>query len=275
MLLVGEDSYDELGAEPNSPFSDDFKEDPEKYDSDMPTIPYIMSSPYDKPPYSPDSTGMPALIPAKGTQQFTDCEDQLIDLENYAKAETYGNSEESFPNELKRASDNASVSNLSPLPHYLLMQPVPDTNVTLQALQNTRVAVAQQGAGTNNLSHLALHTALYTLQQQQIIQLHQVIQQLQSQLVGSSPSRSSPALQNSPTLNSLTGSAALTPPQSTDGNNGGVLALTTTAPSVRTLESVTQSPNHSATVTSTATITSSSTTSVQELILKFLICYIS
>lgn len=252
VLLVGEDSCDELGAEPNSPFSEDFKEDPGKYDREMPTIPYIASSPYEKPPYSPDSTGMPALIPAKGNQPFTDCDDQLIDLDNYAKSETYANSEESFSTELKRGSDHASVSNSS-LPQYLLMQPVPDTNVTLQALQNTRVAVAQQGAGTNNLSHLALHTALYTLQQQQIIQLHQVIQQLQSQIVGSSATSSNSLLQNSPTVNTLTGSAALTPPQSTDGNNGGVLALTTTAPPIRTLESVTQSQNLSATVTPTTT----------------------
>lgn len=260
VLLVGEDSCDELGAEPNSPFSEDFRDDPGKYDSDMPTIPYITSSPYDKPPYSPDSTGMPALISAKSCQQFTDCEDQLIDLENYAKSDTYANSEESFPNELKRSSDPISVSNSSSLPQYLLMQPVPDTNVTLQALQNTRVAVAQQGAGANNLSHLALHTALYTLQQQQIIQLHQVIQQLQSQIVGSSSSTSNSLLQNSPTVNALTGSAALTPPQSTDGNNGGVLALTTTAPSLRTLESVTQSESLTVTVTPTTT-TSCSTTS--------------
>lgn len=84
VLLVGDDSCDELAAEPNSPF----KEDIGKYDRDMPTIPYIASSPYDKPPYSPDSTGMPALIPAKSSQPFTDCEDQLTDIETYAKSET-------------------------------------------------------------------------------------------------------------------------------------------------------------------------------------------
>ncbi|GFY43809.1 hypothetical protein TNIN_483981 [Trichonephila inaurata madagascariensis] len=53
------------------------------------------------------------------------------------------------------------------------MQPVPDTNVRLQALQITRVDVTQQGAGNTNLSNLALNTVLYTLQQRQIIQLHQ------------------------------------------------------------------------------------------------------
>ncbi|GFQ89417.1 hypothetical protein TNCT_173851 [Trichonephila clavata] len=52
--------------------------------------------------------------------------------------------------------------------------------------QNVRGYFPQ--AGNTNPSHLTLHTALYTLQQQQIIQLHQVIQQLQSQLVGSTSS---------------------------------------------------------------------------------------
>ncbi|KFM65865.1 Homeotic protein spalt-major, partial [Stegodyphus mimosarum] len=213
-----------------------------------------MSLSYDKP-YFQETSVTPPFIHEKGS--YTECEDQPLDLDSYEKLENYANSpNENFSNETKqKANEQSSFANQSSLPQYLLMQPVPDTNVTLQALQNTRVAVAQQGAGVTNLSHIALHTALYTLQQQQIIQLHQVIQQLQNQLVGSATSASNPLISNAPTVGSLTGSAALTPPQSTDGNNGGVLALTTTASSLRTLESVTQAQNLSITTCTTTTST--------------------
>ncbi|GIY23611.1 hypothetical protein CEXT_689401 [Caerostris extrusa] len=68
-------------------------------------------------------------------------------------------------------------------------------------------------------------------------------------------SATNPLISTAPTVGPLTGSAALTPPQSTDGNNGGILALTTTAPSLRTLETVTQAQNLSVTTTVTPTTT--------------------
>ncbi|CAM1304039.1 SALL1 (predicted) [Pycnogonum litorale] len=62
---------------------------------------------------------------------------------------------------------------------------LPDTNVILESLQNTKVAVAQFPYGYNNPGDLlALQSALFTLQQQQVMQL-QLIQQLQSQLLAS------------------------------------------------------------------------------------------
>ncbi|XP_054709186.1 sal-like protein 1 [Uloborus diversus] len=255
VLVIGDDSSDEQAAE--SPSSIDFKDDSEKYGREMPTLPYLMSLPYEKP-YSPEGSGMPPLLPGKVSQSYVECDDQPVELDNYTKSDAYANSDESQSNEIKRATENGSFTNSPSLPQYLLMQPVPDTNVTLQTLQNTRVAVAQQGVGAN-LSHLALHTALYTLQQQQIIQLHQVIQQLQSQLVNSASTGSNSISSSAPTVGSLIGSAALTPPQSTDGNNGGVLALTTTAPALRTIESVTpiQNASTNTTVSSSATVTTS------------------
>lgn len=257
MVLVGgsEDSCDddlddtdELDTPP-----EDFKDDPEKYAEDMDNLPYVMSLPNVKACF-PENPAVPAK------ESYTECEDQPLELDHYAKSNNYNNfSEEGIQNEIKKGSEDPdSPPNPQTLPQYLLMQPVPDTNVTLQALQNTRVAVAQQGAANPNLSHLALHTALYTLQQQQIIQLHQVIQQLQSQLVGSTPSAANPTIPSIPTVGSLTGSAALTPPQSTDGNNGGMLALPATAASLRTIDTVTQAQNLSVTTTASATSTTSS-----------------
>ncbi|GFY73182.1 sal-like protein 1 [Trichonephila inaurata madagascariensis] len=266
VLVGGEESSDELEDPEEMGVSPmDYKDDPEKYVEDLSTLPYLMSLSRVKSCF-PENPALSTTMSDKKPQMYTECEDHPLDIDNFAKSEIYANhSDESIANEIKKGTPPELGSFPTPqaLPQYLLMQPVPDTNVTLQALQNTRVAVAQQGAGNTNLSHLALHTALYTLQQQQIIQLHQVIQQLQSQLVGSTSSATNPLISNSPTVGSLTGSAALTPPQSTDGNNGGILALTTTAPSLRTLETVTQAQNLSVTTTATPTSTtcqSSSTT---------------
>ena len=74
---------------------------------------------------------------------------------------------------------------------------LPDSNVKLEKLQSTRVAVAQ--FAENNMPNLVsgqptdlatLQSAIYTLQQQQLIQL-QILQQLQQQLMaGMAPSMS-------------------------------------------------------------------------------------
>ncbi|GBM22602.1 Homeotic protein spalt-major [Araneus ventricosus] len=258
VLVGGEESSDELEDADEMGISPmDYKEDSEKYVEDLSTLPYLMSLPRVKSCF-PENSGLPTTFSGKKPPMYTECEDHPLDVDNFAKSEIYANqSDESIVNEIKKGNSPELGSFPTPqsLPQYLLMQSVPDTNVTLQALQNTRVAVAQQGAGNTNLSHLALHTALYTLQQQQIIQLHQVIQQLQSQLAGTTPTATNPLIPNAPTVGSLTGSAALTPPQSTDGNNGGILALTTTASSLRTLETVTQAQNLSVTTTATPTST--------------------
>lgn len=88
---------------------------------------------------------------------------------------------------------------------------------------------------------VALQTALSTLQQQQMVQL-QVIQELQSQLMGTSDASVSSFLP-------LIGTAALTPPQSSDANPGAQ-APTTSA----------SAPTPSRTLTNTANlpVTSSS-----------------
>ncbi|XP_015918432.2 sal-like protein 1 isoform X2 [Parasteatoda tepidariorum] len=256
LVLVGEDdSSDEMGAEDEMEISSmEFKEETEKYEKAIHTIPYFMAFPRVKNCFEETPVMPPSTIESK--KDFSEGEEQSIDLEHYPKTDIYeNNSDDSNQPDLKKCATEAnSFSNPPPLPQYLLMHSVPDTNVTLQALQNTRVAVAQQGAGTANLSHLALHTALYTLQQQQIIQLHQVIQQLQNQLVNSS-TVTNPLITTTPTIGSLTGSAALTPPQSTDGNNGGILTLTTTTPSTRAIESVTQAENHTVAVSTTPSLT--------------------
>ncbi|XP_064467298.1 sal-like protein 3 [Ornithodoros turicata] len=57
---------------------------------------------------------------------------------------------------------------------------LPATHVTLEALQGTKVAVAQFAYGTGSAAELAaLQEALVALQQQQVVQLH-IIQQLQA-----------------------------------------------------------------------------------------------
>ncbi|KAG1675119.1 Homeotic protein spalt-major [Nymphon striatum] len=62
-------------------------------------------------------------------------------------------------------------------------QLVPDTNVILESLQNTKVAVAQFPYGYSSPTDLiALQSALFTLQQQQVMQM-QLIQQLQTHLL--------------------------------------------------------------------------------------------
>ncbi|RWS28427.1 sal-like protein 1 [Leptotrombidium deliense] len=64
---------------------------------------------------------------------------------------------------------------------------LPETNVVLQSLQNTEVAVAQHPVATSPSSQqmppAAIQTTLCALQQQQFMLLH-VIQQLQSQITG-------------------------------------------------------------------------------------------
>lgn len=59
------------------------------------------------------------------------------------------------------------------------MARLPPTHVALEALQSTKVAVAQFAYGTGGPQEMAaLHEALLALQQQQVVQLH-IIQQLQ------------------------------------------------------------------------------------------------
>ncbi|XP_077503625.1 sal-like protein 1 isoform X2 [Amblyomma americanum] len=64
---------------------------------------------------------------------------------------------------------------------------LPSTHVALEALQSTKVAVAQFAYGSSGgpAEIAALHEALMALQQQQVVQLH-IIQQLQA-YVGASP----------------------------------------------------------------------------------------
>lgn len=71
-------------------------------------------------------------------------------------------------------------------PGSVSLGPLPPTHVALEALQSTKVAVAQFAYGTGAPAELAaLHEALLALQQQQVVQLH-IIQQLQA-YVGASP----------------------------------------------------------------------------------------
>ncbi|UYV78949.1 SALL1 [Cordylochernes scorpioides] len=120
----------------------------------------------------------------------------------------------------------------------------PDTNVTLEALQNTRVAVAQHSNSEVQIN--ALQTALYTLQQQQMVQL-QVIQQLQGKIGQSGQDPLVP----------LAGTAALTPPQSNDSGSAS-LALASSAPSMPQGSTSTKSlPSN--TITSTSDIVSQQT----------------
>ncbi|XP_023219873.1 sal-like protein 1 [Centruroides sculpturatus] len=157
----------------------------------------------DDKPESPESeyTSMPSLV-MKRKQSFGE------------EAPVDDPSSNLYRKNLKR-----NTSLLSSLPQFPFGQ-LSDTNVTLEALENTRVAVAQYGTDATQLSHItALQSALYALQQQQLVQI-QVIQQLQTQLIGSS-STSIPS-----TTTPLTGSAALTPPQC--GENTTVAVTTST-----------------------------------------------
>lgn len=91
----------------------------------------------------------------------------------------------SSDDENKSSSPNRQQSPSTDLPPLdsKQQQLLPDTNVILESLQNTNVAVAQFPCGYSNPNDLiALQSALLTLQQQQVMQL-QLIQQLQTQLL--------------------------------------------------------------------------------------------
>ena len=129
-------------------------------------------------------------------------EDDLVD-ENPDDAEDFNDQDENQMDvdeaevdlEEKLAADELPppLSQMSNMAANLL----PDSNVKLEKLQSTRVAVAQ--FAENNMPNLVngqptdlatLQSAIYTLQQQQLIQL-QILQQLQQQLMqGMAPSMS-------------------------------------------------------------------------------------
>ncbi|GBL90781.1 hypothetical protein AVEN_215522-1 [Araneus ventricosus] len=140
VIVGGEECSDELeDAEEMGISPMDYKEDSEKYVEDLLTLPYHMSLPRVKYCF-PENSGFPTTFSGKKPSMYTD-------VDNFAKSEIYANqSDECIVNEIKKG--NSTELDSFPIPQsllqYLLMQPVKGTNVTLQALQNTRVSVAQQ-----------------------------------------------------------------------------------------------------------------------------------
>ncbi|XP_022237863.1 sal-like protein 1 isoform X2 [Limulus polyphemus] len=174
---------------------------------------------------SPDSGDLPSLVMNKG--QSSVCMDDLTG-ELDKTLDGVLNLSNSCKNTLNRNLINYSTSLITNLPQSLLYsQYLPETNVTLETLQNTKVAVAQHSSTSNKnqtAELAALQSALYTLQQQQLIQL-QIIQQLQSQLIGgpgSHPPVTAP-------LPPLTRSVTLTSPLSSDTTSMVSTTATTTS----------------------------------------------
>lgn len=96
----------------------------------------------------------------------------------------------STPSRLSCSDDDAAGRQSAPSDAADEEQPaarLPSTHVALEALQSTKVAVAQFAYGSTGgpAEIAALHEALIALQQQQVVQLH-IIQQLQA-YVGASP----------------------------------------------------------------------------------------
>lgn len=156
---------------------------------------------------------------------------------------------------------SSSLPQIPPLTPISIVQ-MPDSNVKLSSLENTKVAVAQQFAENNIApSDLAmLQTTLYSLQQQQIFQL-QLLQQLQQQLMpnmgfsaGSLPSM--PPLTNSkllmlpstvpssmsPALPSTMSSPPTSTTSSTGSSSRGEERSITPAPTKASISSIVCSP---------------------------------
>lgn len=122
----------------------------------------------------------------------SDPEDMVVSEDDDYDSETGGKRLERMRRHRQDAANNNSVDEDNPSPRMEFPFPVPPVpgHVTLEALQNTKVAVAQFAATAmaNNadneaaLQELAvLQSTLFTLQHQQVLQL-QLINQLQQQL---------------------------------------------------------------------------------------------
>ena len=146
------------------------------------------------------------LMSSHGTSDFypeDKCQEDDLGDENPEDAEEFNDPDEEgmdvddaemdLEEKLAVGELPAPLSQMSNMAANLL----PDSNVKLEKLQSTRVAVAQ--FAENNMPNLVngqptdlatLQSAIYTLQQQQLIQL-QILQQLQQQLMqGMAPSMS-------------------------------------------------------------------------------------
>lgn len=141
----------------------------------------------------------------------SDPEDMVVSEEDDYDSESGGKRLERMRRHRQDAANNNSVdetaSEEQQVPRLEFPFPVPAAagHVTLEALQNTKVAVAQFAAtamanSTDSEAAMqeltVLHSALFTLQHQQVLQL-QLINQLQQQLSINTSKASSPV---SPTL---------------------------------------------------------------------------
>ncbi|XP_013791477.1 sal-like protein 1 [Limulus polyphemus] len=177
---------------------------------------------------SSDSDDLPSLVMSKG--QFSVCADDLSG-ELDKNLDGVLNLSNNCKDTLNKNLNSYSTSLITSLPQSLLYsQYLPDTNVTLETLQNTKVAVAQHSSSNskNQTTELAaLQSALYTLQQQQLMQL-QIIQQLQSQLTGGSANLPPVTVPLPP----LTGPLAVTSSQSSESTSNNLTTATTTTTSL-------------------------------------------
>ena len=144
------------------------------------------------------------LIPSHGTSDFyaeDKCPEDDIADENPDDVDDFNDEEGMDIDDAEVELDEKLATGELPPPlsqmSSMAANLLPDSNVKLEKLQSTRVAVAQ--FAENNMPNLVggqptdlatLQSAIYTLQQQQLIQL-QILQQLQQQLMaGMAPSMS-------------------------------------------------------------------------------------